>query len=109
MNLVIMQCVHICSKFSVKCGASHKNNRKSRLFNAYHLQIGRICTYRQVLHLTITVFRKLHDIILSFRQYFVHLTEGPSRIRSVDKLQFSVDWSSQVEQYLNSVAVMATT
>ena len=34
VGIVIMQCVHICSKFSVKCDASHKNNRKSRLFNA---------------------------------------------------------------------------
>ena len=63
MNLVLMLkfffiCVRICFKFSVKCEASHKvdfffkclspSNRES-----LHL--------RQVLHLTITVCRKLQD------------------------------------------------
>ena len=52
-------CVSICSKFSVKSEASHKNIVKSRLFNACRLQIGRVGTYRQVLHLTITVCRKV--------------------------------------------------
>ena len=44
-------CVRICSKFSVKYEASHKTYCKSRLLNACRLQIGRVGTYRQVLHL----------------------------------------------------------
>ena len=50
--------VHVCSKFSVKCEASHKNNSK---VDFCRLQIGRVGTYRQVLHLTITACRKLQD------------------------------------------------
>ena len=124
MNLVLILkngiCVRICSKFSVKSEASHKNI-KSRLFNAIRLQegtaqsirtniitnhhfffcikervpaepgvdkphfsvlctspveqysfnacclqIGRVGTYRQVLHLTITVCRKLQDKVYSY-------------------------------------------
>ena len=52
-------CVCIYSKFSVKSEASQKHIVKSRLFNASHLQIGRVSTYRQVLHLTISVCRKI--------------------------------------------------
>ena len=48
-------CVRICSKFSVKSEAKCK----SRLLNGCRLQIGRVGTYRQVLHLTITVCRKV--------------------------------------------------
>ena len=53
--------MRISSKLSVKCEASHTDYCKSRLFNACRLQIGGVGTYRQVLHLTITVCRKLQD------------------------------------------------
>ena len=48
-------CVRICYKFSVKSESSH--NCYSGIFYACSLQIGRVGT--QVLHLTITVCRKL--------------------------------------------------
>ena len=65
MNLVLMLgiCVCICSKFSVKSEASHKNIVKVD-FNACRFQIGRVGTYRQVLHLTITVCSKVQQYIL---------------------------------------------
>ena len=52
-------CVRICSKFSVKCEASHKNIVKVDFFLMFvALRVG---NYMQVLHLTITVCRKLQD------------------------------------------------
>ena len=60
--------MRICSKFSVKCEASHKN-----------IVIG---TYRKVLHLTITVCRKLQDKvyirinIITYCQFFFYSAES---------------------------------
>ena len=50
---------------------------KSRLFTACRLQIGRVGTYRQVVHLTITVSRKVQDKvyirtnIITYRQFCI--------------------------------------
>ena len=46
--VIFFGCVRICSKFSVKCEASYK----SKTFKACCIQIGRVGTYRQVLHLS---------------------------------------------------------
>ena len=52
----------ICSKFSVKCEASHKDIVKvDSLMLVTFKYIGRVGTNRKVVHLTITVCRKLHD------------------------------------------------
>ena len=47
-------CERICSKFSVKCESSHKN-----IVNVDFLML----TYRHVLHLTITVCRKVQHYV----------------------------------------------
>ena len=73
-------------------------------------------------HLTITACRKLQDkvyirtniistvIIILFFLHFNNLErEGPNRTRGADKHDFSVSWSSPVEQYLNSVGLMGNT
>ena len=62
MNLVLNFsngiCVCICS---VKCEASHKKHCNSRLFNACHLQIEKVGTYRL---LDLSICSKLQDQIL---------------------------------------------
>ena len=82
-------CVYISSKFSMNCEAT----LKILLFNVCHLQIGRVGTYRQVLHLTITVCRKLQDKvyyiieILYCQYFFLHFNP----FDAVDALKRSAD------------------
>ena len=72
----------------VKCEASYK----SKLFNACRLQIGRVGTYRQVLHLTITVCRKLQDKVYIRTNITRKMVPITGRARS-----FLVFWSFQEE------------
>ena len=72
--------VRNCSKFSVKCEASHKNIVKIYFFNACCLQIGRVGTYRQVLHSTITVYRKLQDKVFIRTNYIYYFCIFKERV-----------------------------
>ena len=90
--------MRISSKLSVKCEASHKDYCKKWIFNACRLQIGRVGTYRQVLHLTIPVSRKLRDKVIRTNlsintvNFFFHFNnlerEGHSRTRVVTSPTF---------------------
>ena len=52
-------CVRICSKFSVKCEANHMSP-----------SIGRVGTYRQVLHLTIGRYSTKYTLNITYYHFF---------------------------------------
>ena len=93
------------------CEASHKNIVLVDFLIVTFKYGELVPTGRYYIFLTRTVYRKLQDKVYNkYYNNFLCITKRvPSRTRGVDEPHFSVICSSPVEQYLNSVAVMAIT